>query len=380
MTSFQKERLACAYFFAVPGLIYGIFTSRLPAFKEMTGADDGKIGILLLIFGLASLAGLLTSDRLMRRFRIKRVMGFTAILFAVGITCASLAFSFAYLMGWCILAGYAGGLCEVAMNAQGIAIEKRYNALCMASLHACFSLGGVAGSLSGSLFAAYMPLPIYNFIIICLFYFLFWPFAYHEIADSPQEEKKDAKSGKRLPLFIYLCGFMSMLCYISEGSVGDWGSILLHSTKGAPQSQAALVFGCFCVTMVIFRFFGDRLRQIFGDFKIVLFGALLGAGCMTTVLLSASIPVCLLAYAVMGMGFAPIVPILFSRAGQYPGVSASRASAAISILSYSGLLVFSPLVGTLGDIIGLGRAFWLVPAACLLVAAGSPLLLRRRRA
>ena len=76
------------------------------------------------------------------------------------------------------------------------------------------------------------------------------------------------------------------------------------------------------------------------------------------------------------MGFAPIVPILFSRAGKYPGVSPSVASSTMSILSYTGLLVFPPFLGFLGDSIGLDRALWLIAAACLVVWAGSPFLLR----
>lgn len=378
MTSFQRERLACAYFFAIPGLMYGVFTARLPAIKQMINGDDSQVGILLLAFGLASLAGLLASGQIIRRFGIRHCMGIAAILFPAWLTIAALAYAYWFLIAFCLLAGFCGGLCEVAMNAQGIDIEKRYHKLCMASLHACFSLGGVAGSLAGSLFAGMGASPFHNFLAVALGYLLAWPLAFGSLGHGA--EIADAATGRqsgKLPLFIYLCSLVSMLCYISEGSVGDWGSILLHSVKGAPQSLAALAFGSFCTTMVIFRFLGDRLRRLLGDFRIVLFGSTLGFICMSTVLLTSSPYLCLAAYAGMGAGFAPIVPILFSRAGGYPGVDAARASSVVSIMSYSGLLVFSPLVGMLGDAIGLARAFWLVPLACFLIMCSSPLLLQK---
>ena len=81
MSRFHKERIARAYFFAALGLGYGMFTARLPAFREMAGADDGRIGFLLLAFGLAGLCGLLGSRRATRIFGVKLAMGAGAAFF-----------------------------------------------------------------------------------------------------------------------------------------------------------------------------------------------------------------------------------------------------------------------------------------------------------
>ena len=376
MTAFTRERLACAYFFAVPGLAYGIFTSRLPAIKAIVQANDGQIGILLLVFGAASFTGLISSRHALNRWGVKSLIRATAILLSVFMSLLGLSENYALLLLMAFLGGVCSGLCEVAMNAQGMLIEQKYKKLCMASLHASFSFGGLTGSLSGALFAFLELSPGINFIAISGGYILLCPLAFRSLENSaPENRRKNATEKRRPPAFICLCGLMSMLCYVSEGSVGEWGSILLHSVKGAPQDQAALVFGCFCLTMVIFRFAGDRLRCVFGDMILVCGGGALGAICMAVVLLSPSPTVCLIAYSMMGMGFAPIVPILFSRAGKYPGVSPSVASSTMSIMSYTGLLVFPPFLGFLGDNIGLDRALWLIAAACLVVCASSPFLL-----
>ena len=47
-TELSSARAACAYFFLCPGLSYGLLTSRLPALKMQTGADESQIGLLLL--------------------------------------------------------------------------------------------------------------------------------------------------------------------------------------------------------------------------------------------------------------------------------------------------------------------------------------------
>lgn len=369
--TFGLERISCAYFFAYMGMMYGIFTARLPALKAMVNANDAQIGFLLLAFGGASFIGLLGSAKLMRHVGTRMTMAASVVISSLAMTIASLALSYWQLLGFCLVAGFCGGLCDVAMNTQGIVIEMRHKTLCMSFLHACFSLGGVLGSLSGSLFAALNMAPVYNFVAIFLLFGCIFPFALRYIITSfmPQPDKDAIR--QPLPLLVYFCGLMSMCCYVSEGSVGEWGSILLHSEKGASQEQAALVFGCFCTSMVICRFSGDALRRKFREFTIVLTGSLLAALAMTIVLLSPWPILCLAGYTLMGFGFAPLVPIFYSAAGRIPGIAPAAASSAVSLLSYTGLLVFPPVLGLMGERIGLNNALWLIVAACICVCLGS---------
>ena len=55
--SYASARLACMFYFMAPGLAYGLVTSRMPALKNMTGATEGELGIILLCFGLSALIG-----------------------------------------------------------------------------------------------------------------------------------------------------------------------------------------------------------------------------------------------------------------------------------------------------------------------------------
>ena len=89
--AFTTRRLACAYYFACPGLTYGILTSRLPALKSQTGADDGQIGLLLLCLGLSSLAALLSSNALIARFGSRKVLCLSALVMVAGACLCCLA-------------------------------------------------------------------------------------------------------------------------------------------------------------------------------------------------------------------------------------------------------------------------------------------------
>ena len=53
----------------VPGLVYGLFVSRLPAFKLALGIDQGQLGLMLLTLGIGSVLGLMLAPVIMRRTR-----------------------------------------------------------------------------------------------------------------------------------------------------------------------------------------------------------------------------------------------------------------------------------------------------------------------
>jgi hypothetical protein len=51
--------------------------------------------------------------------------------------------------------------------------------------------------------------------------------------------------------------------------------------------------------------------------------------------------------ALVGLGIANVIPILFSRAGGLPGVAPGRALAAVAAVGYGGFLAGPPLIGVL---------------------------------
>lgn len=379
LKTFRHVRLACAYFFACPGLAYGLFTSRLPAFKAMTGANDSDIGLVLLCFGLASLAGLFICNIFITRSGSRIVLRTGSLILLTGIILCGMTSSPFQLAVTLAISGFGMGLCDVSMNTLGIEIEHQYKISCMSFLHASYSLGGMLGSIAGAIFAGLPLSPLINALAVLGAYACLLPWA---IPRLPRRHYHKANSGEkrrfgRIPLYILTCGFLAMLAYASEGSVGEWGSIYLHGDKGASTELAALVFAAFSITTVTGRLCGDGLRAAWGDFALMLSGALLAFLGMAIVIFLDNPILCLCGYAIMGLGLAPIVPIIFSRAGDCPGISASAASAVVSIFAYSGLLFFPPLLGFVGEHQGLSSSLLLILTACLVIGAGSVAICRK---
>ncbi|MBQ4615924.1 MAG: MFS transporter [Mailhella sp.] len=371
-SAFTQARAACSYFFAGPGLVYGMFTSRMPALAMQTGANEAQIGLILLSLGVSGMVALAASAWIIDRLTSRTVLRLSAPLICLALPLAGLASSPLQLGLACVVIGLTMGFVDVSMNTQAIQIERAYFRPCVSMMHASYSIGGVLGSMIGALFAGLGASTLMNFICAQGLYLCFYPLAFPRMqADEATQKESGKRSSSRLPLFVLFCGALSTVAYSAEGSVAEWGSLLLFTEKGASEFTAALVFGAFCTTMVAGRLAGDRLRCALGDFSLLFAGATLAFAGMLTVLMSPWASLCLFGYALMGLGLAPLVPIFFSRAGNTPGITPGKASAIVSFMGYSGVLVFPPSLGWLAHNVGLGTALFIIPVLCAILAAGA---------
>lgn len=367
--SYASARLACMFYFMAPGLAYGLVTSRMPALKNMTGATEGELGIILLCFGLSALIGLAFAPRLIAKISAKTTLlasSLACMVFVVLVSFSSSVWFFGIAMA---LLGICMGLCDVTMNVQGVEVERAYKKSSMNILHAGYNIGAAAAACAGSIFAATNFGVWVNFVLpVAIMAGMLW-WAEPRLVTVNLEKPERSESSplvsvepkKRLPFLVWVCGLLCVCCYVSEGSVGEWGSLYLHQEKAAPESIAALVFAGFSICSLMCRLVADRLRNNFGDFLVSTAGATLALAGMLTVLSSSSWSICLIGYAMMGLGQAPIVPIAFSRAGAIKGVSTARATSLVSLLAYAGLLFAPPAFGLSAEHFGLHTALCVVP-------------------
>lgn len=367
--SYASARLACMFYFMAPGLAYGLVTSRMPALKNMTEATEGELGIILLCFGLSALIGLAFAPRLIAKISAKTTLlasSLACMVFVVLVSFSSSVWFFGIAMA---LLGICMGLCDVTMNVQGVEVERAYKKSSMNILHAGYNIGAAAAACAGSIFAATNFGVWVNFVLpVAIMAGMLWwaePRLVTENLEKPERSESSplvsVEPKKRLPFLVWVCGLLCVCCYVSEGSVGEWGSLYLHQEKAAPESIAALVFAGFSICSLLCRLVADRLRNNFGDFLVSTAGATLALAGMLTVLSSSSWSICLIGYAMMGLGQAPIVPIAFSRAGAIKGVSTARATSLVSLLAYAGLLFAPPAFGLSAEHFGLHTALCAVP-------------------
>jgi hypothetical protein len=109
----------------------------------------------------------------------------------------------------------------------------------------------------------------------------------------------------------------------------------------------------------------------------MLAGGLVAAAGFVLAVLAPVLPLALLGFALVGLGAANIVPVLFSAAGRQTSMPASLAIAAVTTLGYAGILVGPAAIGVVAQQIGLPAALLAISAALVLVAALAPVATRR---
>jgi MFS family permease len=97
---------------------------------------------------------------------------------------------------------------------------------------------------------------------------------------------------------------------------------------------------------------------------------------MSLALLTRSPEVALFGFALVGLGFANIVPVLFSAAATVPGIKPADGIAAVASLGYFGMMVGPPLIGFVAEHRSLTSGLATVVLAAVLLAAAARTALR----
>lgn len=347
--SYNTTRLATALFFAAPGIAYGLLASRLPYLKAQAGATESDVGLLLFSWGLTAALGLASAPAVTKKLSIKAILTIALMVLCAALCAASFAPSVPVMIVILAPFGFAMGILDVTMNIQGVAIEREYLKPTLGILHASYSLGGVTGSLLGSLFAALSLSPKPNFIIPAVF-LLLASFYAKKFLITPKEEKRENVKKEKTHFFSWLllgCGLFSFISYVAEGVCGDWGSLFLVHERAAPESSAALSYGVVAAMCFLSRLVSDCLKSLLGVFRFALICALIFFGGASLILFSPNWLIALLGFAIAGIGLGPLVPTLFSFAGHLPGHDPKTTIATVSFTGYVGLLLCPPLFGFL---------------------------------
>ena len=273
------------------------------------------------------------------------------------------------------LFGAAGGMMDVSMNAQAVAVEGRGDRPVMSSIHGVWSLGGLIGvvAVAAMLRAGLPPLAAAMLVSLCALLLLLTQHRslLGKAGDRPGEDRRGFVLPRGRVLGI---GALAMIAFLAEGSVLDWGGILLHEAHGVELALAGLGYGAFSIAMAAARLSGDALTKRLGPAAMLRGGAFLAAaGFLAAILLPGGWSA-MAAFFLIGLGLGNAVPLLISAAGRVPGVAPGTALAAVATLGYSGLLAGPAAIGFLAEAVGLPVAFAGVGLLVLLVAARAGLV------
>lgn len=353
----RRTRLAIALCFLMPGALFGLVMSRLPALAAQAFFDTSDVALLLFFSGCVCFISLFTAAPIMRHFGSVKVIYVSIPLSIIFLVMLGFATRPLFIYADIIVVSFTMSLVDVAANAQGMRFELKTGKSSMSLFHGFYGTGAILASLSAALFAHWHIGPGPNFlttmaVIGALTLFNIGALLQDEpaAADVTASAKSSTQNPKSSIRTLYLIGIMALLMYCAEGVVSDWGSLYMVTVKGAEESIAAMVYGVFSFVSVSMRFMGDRLRNRLGNLRILCWSGFVAAFGMAIVFMTSSPFAALAGYAITGLGLSLTVPILFSMAGQTPGIDPETASTRVSLCAYTGLFFFPPFVGFVSQI------------------------------
>lgn len=381
-------RNAVLIVFAMNGMAFAAWASRIPDVKHLLGLSAGQLGTTLLAVSAGSILGLPASGWISHRIGAAGSVALGLGSMAVGMTGIGLGVD---VLGerWLVALGLfclglGVGVWDVGMNLEGASVERLLGRNIMPRFHAAFSGGTVFSALVGALMAwQHVPLTAHLLtsavviVVACLWATRsFLPRAL-ESEDEPGtagEAGSPAEAGGRAQLGVLsawtegrtlLIGALTLIAAFTEGTANDWVSVAFVEGHSLPTWAGVLAFATFLTFMTAGRIAGTSLLDRWGRVA-VLRVMLVGAGIGSLLVVFGSVPLAYLGAAIWGVGVSLGFPVGMSAAADDPERAAARISV-VATIGYTAFIAGPPLLGYLGDHFGILRAL-LVVGAMVIVA------------
>ena len=376
-----SPRVALAIVFAIRGFMIGNWIARIPAIAEHLGVSRTELGTVLIAGAIGALVSFQVTAPRIAKWGTARSISMFGPMWAMAIPLAMFAPSPVMFFLMFLLYGFANGTVDVALNAQAVEIERRIATPIMSSMHGFFSVGALIGTGVGAMLAA-MSVPIQpQFLVIGLAVVAIWMLMMPRLVPDEAVEAVPGHARRR-PIFsigprvLWPLGAIAFACGIMEESLADWGALFLSQDLGTNEGTAAMGYTIFSCTMLVGRLFGDPLVRRVGPVAILRGGTAIGAaGVLIGVLLNTPWAF-LLTFALVGLGFSTIIPIVYRAAGSIPGVPRAEGVASVATVCYSAFLVGPPMMGFISDQSSLRTAFTLVGLLVTVIIVLAPAVSR----
>ena len=328
--------------FIANGLAFASWAPIIPFAKANTGVDEAALGLLLLCLGIGSVVSMPITGWLCARHGTRPMILISAMIMACALPFLAYLVEYWALAITLLIFGAAIGTLDVAMNIHAAEVEKRSGRALMSGFHGMFSVGAICGAGFVTLLISYGVAPLIATLCVMgsVIIAILWVQSHYLITKSDAPEPFRPPSG-----IVKWLALLAGIAFLIEGAIMDWGALLMIERAVFSMEQAALGYIAFSITMVIGRLSGDYIVPRIGRRAILLGGGtlvVLGLIAITTLPFPA---LNLIGFAVIGLGAANLVPVVFSAAGQQSDMDPNMAVASVTFVGYAGILLGPAIIG-----------------------------------
>lgn len=387
----RRARIAVSALFLTNGALFANILPRYPEIKDALGLDNLGYGFAIAAFPAGAITAGLLAAVLIRRFGSARIAVIGTVLTSLGLLSAALAPSGVLFAVALFLGGASDAITDVAQNAHGLRVQRRYGRSIINGFHAIWSIGAVlGGAMAAVAIALQLPLAVHLgistavFATVALVALRFCLPGRDEVetdaAAEPVEVAGAVRRGvtPRTVIAIIALTLIAMAGAVAEDAGNSWATLYLADSLGAAAAIAPLGFIALVGAQFVGRIIGDPLTDRFGQRWVARVGGAIAAVGMTLALAFPTVPGTILGFAAVGFGIATLIPAAMHAADELPGLRAGVGLTIVSWLLRLGFLLSPPFVGYIAENESLRAGLLVAPVAALVAVLLAGFLEKRR--
>jgi MFS family permease len=369
----KPQAAVLAAFFAC-GALMATWVARIPAVQAKLNLSEGGLGLVLLGLSIAVLTALSLSGGLVARYGSRKVTLIGGLGMCAALPLLALAPHPALLFPGLTLFGAAMSSMDVAMNEQAVLVERKAGYALMSSFHASYKRGSAVRSADQRRYGVH-PRHAPGAPFSAGFHFLYRHLGFHVPASATHHFRIEGKEKLPSSFPSGRCGHWARSPFVqpmNEIAMADWSGVYLTRVLQTNAAFAALGYAAFSLTMTLGRMFGDWISKKIQPADMGRFGGLLTAAGLVILIITDHPALAIVGCAAVGLGLSNIIPLVYSAAGNIPGIAPGTGIAGVANIGYMGSLVGPTTIGLIANATSLRVSFGMIAglAVILVLMAG----------
>lgn len=364
-------------FFAA-SLTLGNWYPRIADVQERLGLDSVSLGQSLAGLPFGIMLGFSFVARMVHRSGFRRTFAIGAPVMALSLVAAALAPSGPALFFALMIAGAAQGSLGIAGNVEANRMEAALGRPVLVRGHGFWSLATLVGGAMAAAFRGWGVQPVFHFVVVLpVSLFLLW-LGLRGFSASPERDDVGTASAPILVLptrtifGLFLAG--GVVLYL-DSAASDWSGILMRDALGASVMLSSLAFTAWALGQTSGRLIHPTLAARVAPTAMALGFLATAAIGVGVVAVSASPPLAVLGFVLLGLGTSSMLPMALSAAARLAGRAPAASVASLSQLAFLVSVLSPPVIGWVVGATNIRMAFLL--GLALLAVSAATVIIRR---
>lgn len=379
MYKYNKVFAAACIGMLIFGIMFITLGSILPLLADKFSLDEVKSGTLTSILPIGVLAGSLLFGPIVDRYGYKILLIVTTLLVIPAIEAIAFTNSLFILQVCIFVIGWGGGILNGATNALVSDISTGHKGASLSLLGAFFGFGALGmplllGALSKQFNYSDILSAVGVFFLLVAVFFIATKFPTPKLAQG-----FPIKEGAKLlkDPGILLIGLFLFFQSGTEALANNWTTTFLQKGVKIPEQDSLYILTLYVVGLTAARLVLGFVLKVISSFKLMVLSLIISLAGSFILLYDHSYSASVIAYIILGIGFAAGFPVMLGYAGHLFPNLAGTAFSIVLVIALVGNTIVNYLFGIIAHDYGIHLLPWLlvVTAICRIIIL---LLLRKR--